>query len=365
MQRRIVDGERNGLEADLDEALQRRSALEIINDTLLAGMKTVGELFGSGAMQLPFVLTSAEVMKTAVAHLEPHMEKADSEGKGTIVLATVKGDVHDIGKNLVDIILSNNGYQVVNIGIKQPVSAILTAADEANADAIGMSGLLVKSTVVMKENLEEMNSRGISERYPVLLGGAALTRSYVENDLSSVFNGDVRYARDAFEGLHLMDRVMARKRGLDPAADAAEEAKVAERKARHERSRRIAEARKAASADDDAVQVRSAPTWRLDNPVPTPPFWGSPGDQGHPAGRLRQHARRAGDLHGPVGAARRQGRQRARRYEELVEKEGRPRLRYWLDRLQTDKVLEAAVVYGYFPCVSEGDDLVRPGRAAT
>ncbi len=356
LQRRVVDGERNGLEADLDEALQRRSALEIINDTLLAGMKTVGELFGSGAMQLPFVLTSAEVMKTAVAHLEPHMEKADSEGKGTIVLATVKGDVHDIGKNLVDIILSNNGYQVVNIGIKQPVSAILTAADEANADAIGMSGLLVKSTVVMKENLEEMNSRGISERYPVLLGGAALTRSYVENDLSSVFNGDVRYARDAFEGLHLMDRVMAKKRGLDPAADAAEATKVAERKARHERSLRIAEARKAAAQDDDAVQVERSDV-AMDNPVPTPPFWGSRVIKGIPlndyASMLDERATFMGQwgLRGAKGG-------KGPSYEELVEKEGRPRLRYWLDRLQTDKVLEAAVVYGYYPCVSEGDDLV-------
>ena len=158
--RRIVDGERNGLEADLDAALASRSALEIINDTLLDGMKTVGELFGSGQMQLPFVLQSAEVMKAAVAYLEPHMEKADAAGKGTIVLATVKGDVHDIGKNLVDIILSNNGYSVVNIGIKQPISAILDAAETGRADAIGMSGLLVKSTVVMKENLEEM-PRGV------------------------------------------------------------------------------------------------------------------------------------------------------------------------------------------------------------
>ncbi len=356
LQRRIVDGERNGLEADLEEALLSRSALEIINDTLLAGMKTVGELFGSGAMQLPFVLTSAEVMKTAVAHLEPHMEKADSEGKGTIVLATVKGDVHDIGKNLVDIILSNNGYQVVNIGIKQPVSAILTAAEEANADAIGMSGLLVKSTVVMKENLEEMNARGIAERFPVLLGGAALTRSYVENDLAGIFNGDVRYARDAFEGLHLMDRVMSRKRGLDPALDAAEEAKVAERKARHERSRRIAEARRVAAEDEEEATVGRSDV-AVDNPVPTPPFWGSRVIKGIPladyAGMLDERATFMGQwgLRGAKGG-------RGPSYEELVEKEGRPRLRYWLDRLQTEKALEAAVVYGYYPCVSEGDDLV-------
>ena len=200
LERRIIDGEKNGLEADLDEAMQTRSPLEIINDTLLAGMKVVGDLFGSGEMQLPFVLQSAEVMKTAVAYLEPHMEKTDEEGKGTIVLATVKGDVHDIGKNLVDIILTNNGYTVVNLGIKQPVSAILDAAEENRVDVIGMSGLLVKSTVVMKDNLLELNTRGLAERWPVLLGGAALTRTYVERDLSDVFDGQVRYARDAFEG---------------------------------------------------------------------------------------------------------------------------------------------------------------------
>ena len=220
LQRRIIDGERNGLESDLDTALVDRPALQIINDTLLAGMKTVGELFGSGQMQLPFVLQSAEVMKTAVAYLEPHMEKADDGGKGRIVLATVKGDVHDIGKNLVDIILTNNGYEVVNIGIKQPISAILDAAEEARADAIGMSGLLVKSTVIMKENLQEMDQRGLGGRWPVLLGGAALTRAYVEDDLRSLYSGQVHYARDAFEGLSIMDKVMAVKRGEAPAVDA-------------------------------------------------------------------------------------------------------------------------------------------------
>src|SRR6202035_2612375 len=221
LKRRIIDGERNGLEADLDLALAQRPALEIVNDVLLDGMKTVGELFGSGQMQLPFVLTSAEVMKASVAYLEPHMERTDDEGKGTIVLATVRGDVHDIGKNLVDIILSNNGYDVVNIGIKQPISAIVAAAEEHDADVIGMSGLLVKSTVIMRDNLEELNSRGQADRWPVLLGGAALTRSYVEQDLASLFRGDVRYARRAFEGLRLMDACMAVKRGEAGAAAAA------------------------------------------------------------------------------------------------------------------------------------------------
>src|SRR6266700_1665536 len=190
------------LEADLDAALAQRPALEIVNDVLLDGMKTVGELFGSGQMQLPFVLTSAEVMKASVAYLEPHMEQSGEEGKGKIVLATVKGDVHDI-------ILSNNGYDVVNIGIKQPISAIVAAAEENDADVIGMSGLLVKSTVVMRDNLAELNSRGLAGRWRVLLGGAALTRAYVEQDLAALFDGQVRYARDAFEGLRLMDAMMA------------------------------------------------------------------------------------------------------------------------------------------------------------
>jgi len=361
LQRRIIDGERNGLEADLDEAMLHRKPLEIINDTLLEGMKTVGELFGSGAMQLPFVLTSAEVMKLAVAHLEPHIEKNSDGGpsnKGTIVLATVKGDVHDIGKNLVDIILSNNGYSVVNLGIKQPISTILSAAQDSAADAIGMSGLLVKSTVIMKENLEEMNARGVAEKFPVLLGGAALTRSYVENDLASVFKGDVRYARDAFEGLRLMDGVMSRKRGLDPVAAAADAAKVAERKARHERSLRIAEKRKAATAvEDAAVVIPTRSDVAVDNPVPTPPFWGSRVVKGIAladySSMLDERATFMGQwgLRGSKGG-------NGPSYEELVEKEGRPRLRYWLDRLHTEKVLQAAVAYGYFPCVSEGEEVV-------
>jgi 5-methyltetrahydrofolate--homocysteine methyltransferase len=299
------------------------------------------------------------VMKLAVAYLEPHMEKADSAGKGTIVLATVKGDVHDIGKNLVDIILSNNGYSVVNLGIKQPISTILTAAQDSAADAIGMSGLLVKSTVIMKENLEEMNARGIAEKFPVLLGGAALTRSYVENDLSAVFKGDVRYARDAFEGLRLMDGVMSRKRGLDPVAAAADAAKVAERKARHERSLRIAEKRRAAVISEGAVEevLPTRSDVAVDNPVPTPPFWGSRVVKGIAladySAMLDERATFMGQwgLRGAKGG-------NGLSYSDLVEKEGKPRLRYWLERLHTEKVLQAAVVYGYFPCVSEGDEVV-------
>ena len=275
--RRIVDGERNGLEADLDEAMTQKPPLDIINDDLLSGMKTVGELFGSGQMQLPFVLQSAEVMKTAVAYLEPHMERSDDDaGKGRIVLATVKGDVHDIGKNLVDIILTNNGYEVVNIGIKQPINTILEVAQDKSADVVGMSGLLVKSTVVMKENLEEMNHRGVADKFPVLLGGAALTRSYVENDLADIYSGDVHYARDAFEGLHLMDQIMNAKRGVAPDTDSPEAVaareKEAERKARHERSKRIAAERK---AKETPVEVPARSDVAADNEVPVPPFWGT------------------------------------------------------------------------------------------
>ncbi|MCF3129888.1 methionine synthase [Streptomyces olivochromogenes] len=344
LKRRIIDGERNGLEADLGQALETRPALDIVNDTLLDGMKVVGELFGSGQMQLPFVLQSAEVMKTAVAYLEPHMEKSDAEGKGTIVLATVRGDVHDIGKNLVDIILSNNGYNVVNLGIKQPVSAILEAAEEHRADVIGMSGLLVKSTVIMKENLEELNQRGLAANYPVILGGAALTRAYVEQDLYELYEGEVRYARDAFEGLRLMDALIGVKRGVPGAA-------LPELKQRRVRAAGTVEVEER----PEEGHVRSDVA--TDNPVPTAPFWDTRIVKGI---QLKEYASwldegalfkgqwglkqaRAGD--GPT-------------YEELVETEGRPRLRGLLDRLQTDNLLEAAVVYGYFPCVSKDDDLI-------
>ncbi|MFF4886925.1 methionine synthase [Streptomyces nigra] len=344
LKRRIIDGERNGLEADLDAALQDRPALDIVNETLLDGMKVVGELFGSGQMQLPFVLQSAEVMKAAVAYLEPHMEKTDDEGKGTIVLATVRGDVHDIGKNLVDIILSNNGYNVVNLGIKQPVSAILEAAEEHRADVIGMSGLLVKSTVIMKENLEELNQRGLAADYPVILGGAALTRAYVEQDLHEVYEGEVRYARDAFEGLRLMDALIGVKRGV-PGAKLPE--------LRQRRVRATAQTVVEERPEDGPVRSDVA----TDNPVPEPPFWGTRVSKGI---QLKEYASwldegalfkgqwglkesRAGD--GPS-------------YQELVETEGRPRLRGLLDRLQTDNLLEAAVVHGYFPCVSKDDDLI-------
>ncbi|NBE83069.1 methionine synthase [Micromonospora sp. NEAU-HG-1] len=353
LKRRIIDGERNGLEADLDTAMaEGRSPLSIINDLLLDGMKVVGELFGSGQMQLPFVLQSAEVMKTAVAYLEPQMEKADDDGKGRIVLATVKGDVHDIGKNLVDIILSNNGYEVVNIGIKQPITAILDAAEQHRADVIGMSGLLVKSTVIMKENLAEMAERGVAERWPVLLGGAALTRAYVEDDLRALFPGQVHYARDAFEGLSLMDRVMTAKRGGAPVVDPEREAALAARRARRERQRAMVTE---ALPELDDASVRSDVA--RDVEVPTPPFLGTRVVKGLPLAEYSALLDERATFLGQWGLKGARG-GKGPSYEDLVETEGRPRLRYWLDRLTADQVLEAAVVYGYFPAYSEGNDLV-------
>ena len=353
LKRRIIDGERVGLEADLETALAERPALEIINDVLLDGMKTVGELFGSGQMQLPFVLTSAEVMKISVGYLEPHMVRTDEAGKGKIVLATVKGDVHDIGKNLVDIILSNNGYDVVNIGIKQPISSIVAAAEENDADVIGMSGLLVKSTVVMRDNLAELNSRGLAKRWPVLLGGAALTRAYVEQDLAAVFDGEVRYARDAFEGLRLMDAAMAVKRG-DPGA------KLPELRTR--RVRAVASVASATDVPDQATMARSDVS--TDGPVPDPPFLGTEVIKGIPLAEYAAYLDERALFMGQWGLKPTRGRGGAS-YEELVETEGRPRLRMWLERAQTEGLLEAAVVYGYFRCVSSGNDLIVLGEDGT
>ena len=339
LQRRIIDGEKVGLEDDLKEAMaQGTPPLEIINTHLLEGMKIVGELFGKGEMQLPFVLQSAEVMKTAVAILEPFMEKTGDEGRGTMLLATVKGDVHDIGKNLVDIILTNNGYRVVNIGIKQTINQIIDGALESNADAIGMSGLLVKSTVIMKENLEEITARGLDQKWPIVLGGAALTRAYVEQDLAALFPGEVRYARDAFEGLRLMDAIMAVKRGEPGAAlPALRERKVANTRVKSE------EVPIDTTRSDVAVDVD----------IPTPPFFGSRVVKGIQlsdyAGMLDERALFVGQwgLKGNRGE-----------YENMVETEGRPRLRSLLNEVQANGWLNAAVVYGYFPCYSEGNDLV-------
>ena len=336
--RRVIDGEKVGLEADLIEALDSGlKALAIINDHLLSGMKTVGELFGKGEMQLPFVLQSAEVMKLAVAILEPHMEKSDDEGRGKILLATVKGDVHDIGKNLVDIILSNNGYTTVNIGIKQSINQIIDAAQENDVDVVGMSGLLVKSTVIMKENLQELESRGLSDRWPVILGGAALTRSFVEEDLSNLFPGTVRYAKDAFEGLKLMDAMIGVKRGTPGAELPAL------------RERRTPRARSQQSETIDTL--RSDVT--TENKVPTPPFWGSRIVKGISLSDYLPMLDERALFMGQWGLKGARG-----QYEAMVESEGRPQLRALLNSAQSQGWLNASVVYGYFPCYSEGNDLV-------
>ncbi|MGX5696789.1 homocysteine S-methyltransferase family protein [Agromyces soli] len=344
--RRIIDGEGKGLEADLDLALaEGQTALGIINDHLLEGMKIVGERFGAGEMQLPFVLQSAEVMKNAVALLEPHMEKADASGKGTMVIATVRGDVHDIGKNLVDIILTNNGYKVVNLGIKQSIADIIKAAEEHDADVIGMSGLLVKSTVVMKENLEELNARGLAERWPVILGGAALTRTYVEDDLDQIFDGQVRYARDAFEGLALMEPLVAIARGADPGEVGLPPLK----------KRIHSTGSKLTLTEPEAMPGRSDVA--SDNPVPAPPFWGTRIVRGIALADYAAFLDERATFMGQWGLKPGRGDDGAS-YEELVEREGRPRLRYWLDRILAEGMLDASVAYGYFPVVSEGDELI-------
>ena len=336
LQKRIIDGEKVGLEDDLKQALSEEiSALSIINDYLLSGMKTVGELFGKGQMQLPFVLQSAEVMKSAVAILEPFIEKTDDQGRGKILLATVKGDVHDIGKNLVDIILSNNGYETVNIGIKQTINQIIEAAESNKVDVIGMSGLLVKSTVIMKENLIEMQTRGLADKWPVVLGGAALTRSFVEQDLAEMYPGTVRYAKDAFEGLRLMDTFMGIKKGV-PGVELPPLKK------------RVTPRNKSASGGViDTVRSDVA----LDNTIPKAPFFGSKVIKGVALNDYSQMIDERALFLGQWGL-------KGQDFEVMAHEEGRPRLRSLLNDVQSKSWLNAAVTYGYFPCYSENNDLV-------
>ena len=338
LRRRIIDAERDGLEADLDAAMADRSALEVINTILLDGMKVVGDLFGSGEMQLPFVLQSAETMKTAVAYLEPHMEKADAGGKGTIVLATVRGDVHDIGKNLVDIILTNNGYSVHNLGIKQPISTIIDAAERERADAIGLSGLLVKSTVVMREDLEELNRRDLHS-YPVLLGGAALTRGYVEHDLRDIYRGSVFYGRDAFEGLHTMDAIMDAKRRGEPVEAPAP---------RRERPKRRAVA---VVEDDRRSDVAT------DVPLPQAPFSGSRVVKGIGIPEVAKYLNRAALFKNQWNYKRKRS-QSPEEYQAFIDDKVEPLLRSLIDRAVAEQILTPAVVYGYWPAQSEGNDLI-------
>ena len=339
LKRRIVDGNRNGIEEDLDAQLAVMPALAIVNDVLLEGMKVVGELFGRGEMQLPFVLQSAETMKKAVAHLEPHMEKADAGGKGTVVLATVKGDVHDIGKNLVDIILTNNGYTVHNLGIKIAVNEMIEAAETLNADAIGMSGLLVKSTIIMRENLEELNARKLSA-IPVLLGGAALTRKYVEVDLRQTYEGRVFYGKDAFEGLNTMDRLMAIKKTGE--IDLAFGREITESRLPRKSERPV-----------EIVDVPERSDVASDVPVFQPPFLGPRVAKGISlddiAGFINETAlfRNQWQFRPANGET-----------DEEFKARIRPTLREQLQAAKAQQLLTPSVAWGYFPANSEGDDLV-------
>jgi 5-methyltetrahydrofolate--homocysteine methyltransferase len=381
----IIDGEKQGLIESLEEARARYTPLAIINDHLLDGMKTVGDLFGSGRMQLPFVLQSAEVMKMAVAHLERYMEKVEGQTKGKIVLATVKGDVHDIGKNLVDIILSNNGYTVINLGIKQPIAEIVRAWREHKADAVGMSGLLVKSVNVMEENLHEMNAQGIG--VPVLLGGAALTRHYCESHLRSIYKGPVFYGKDAFEGLSTMDGIVAGamdalNRQIDERLGKRSKAEevIAQSKARRAAAQEAAQG--VAVMDAPAEAARGVPCCAVHAPraggngqaragdsggrsatpvlssddIPAPPFFGSrvvtdlPLDQIYPF--INTTALFRGQWQMKKGAM------SEAEYEALVEDRVLPVFDRLKNQCRDERVLRPAAVYGYFPCNSEGDDLI-------
>ena len=344
LEQRIVDGNRTGLEADLDTALDGGfEALSIINNFLLAGMRTVGDLFASGEMQLPFVLSSAETMKMAVAYLEPHMARTDQSGKGTIVLATVKGDVHDIGKNLVDIIFTNNGYDVVNLGIKVGIGEMIAAAEERGADAIGMSGLLVKSTLIMRDNLEELNDRKLST-IPVLLGGAALTRTYVERDLRTVYQGRVFYGRDAFEGLRTMDRLMEIKAGADDADFG-----------------RVVSERNVPARSGLSVKVRPddapdrSPAVATDNKLFPPPFIGARVAKGIPLDDIAEYLNLTSLFRNQWGFRPDKARQESdAEFKERVSAV----LRDQLDLAKQADLLVPQVVWGHFPANADGDDLV-------
>jgi 5-methyltetrahydrofolate--homocysteine methyltransferase len=341
LKHRIIDGDRDGLEADLEEQLAAMPALDIVNDVLLDGMKVVGDLFGRGEMQLPFVLQSAETMKASVAYLEPHMEKADGSGKGVVVLATVKGDVHDIGKNLVDIILTNNGYMVYNLGIKVAISDMIEKALEVKADAIGMSGLLVKSTIIMRENLEELNTRGLADRVPVLLGGAALTRNYVERDLREVYEGRVFYGKDAFEGLHTMDTLVRGTR--DGTIDPAFGREAGGRKLPPRKSQQ----------PDEAVDIPDRSDVAIDVPVFSPPFVGARVAKGISLDEIAAYVNE-------TALFRNQWQFRPQSGEPDADFKARirPVLREQLDRAKQEGLLVPAVAWGYFAVNGEGDDLV-------
>jgi 5-methyltetrahydrofolate--homocysteine methyltransferase len=359
LKRHIIDGERIGLEEHLTKALEEHPPLEIINTFLLDGMKVVGELFGSGQMQLPFVLQSAETMKAAVAYLEPFMEKSESgnNGKGTFIIATVKGDVHDIGKNLVDIILSNNGYKVINLGIKQPVENIINAYEQHKADCIAMSGLLVKSTAFMKENLEVFNEKGIS--VPVILGGAALTPKFVHEDCQKTYKGKVVYGKDAFSDLHFMDKLMPAKAAgnwedLQGFLNEVETAEVSTNA--HKES--VTTTAQKTSAEPKVIDTRRSEAVEINVERPTPPFWGTqllqPSDI--PIEEIFWHL----DLQALIAGQwqfRKPKEQSKEEYQAFLAEKAYPVLETWKQRIVEENLLHPQVIYGYFPCQSEGNSL--------
>jgi 5-methyltetrahydrofolate--homocysteine methyltransferase len=338
---RIIDGDKIGIEKDLIAALKKYQALKIINDILLEGMKVVGELFGSGQMQLPFVLQSAECMKTAVSYLEPYMEKVEGDtSKGIMVLATVKGDVHDIGKNLVDIILTNNGYKVINLGIKCPLENILNAYNDYNADAIGMSGLLVKSTAIMKENLELMNERGYN--FPVILGGAALNKRFVEGDLRSMYIGDVYYANDAFDGLKYMEFILEhKKKGDKPKLEIYVDHRIREKKQTEKKS--------------ELEIIKSNVS--TENPVPKPPFWGSKIIYDISIDKIYEYINEIALFRGSWNVYKDKTRPEEE-YGKLIKNEIVPVFNELKLKAKREKLLKPEVIYGYFPCRSDGNDLI-------
>ena len=366
LKQHIIDGERIGLDEALDEALQQYPPLDIVNIFLLDGMKVVGELFGSGQMQLPFVLQSAQTMKAAVAHLEPHMDKeeADDSGKGKFVIATVKGDVHDIGKNLVDIILSNNGYKVINLGIKQPVETIIQAYEEHQPDCIAMSGLLVKSTAFMKDNLETFNEKGIT--VPIILGGAALTPKFVHQDCQNVYNGKVIYGKDAFADLHFMDKLMPAKaddnwddiQGFLDEEDTSpiEDGEVKPFEGENQDKIFVDEVSK--PAEPKVIDTKRSEAVALDIERPTPPFWGTkilkaediPIEEVFPYLDLQALFVGQWQFRKPKDQSRED-------YDEFLARKVHPVLEEWKQRIIADNLLDPTIIYGYFPCNAVGNTL--------
>lgn len=349
LKNRIINGKKIDIEKDLDEALKKYEPFQIINNILLDGMKTVGELFGSGQMQLPFVLQSAETMKKAVSYLEQFMPKEDQQVKGTLVLATVKGDVHDIGKNLVDIILTNNGYKVINLGIKVPIEEMLDAYKKHNADAIGMSGLLVKSTLIMKENLEIMKEQRL--QIPVVLGGAALTRRFVEQDLREIYGGYVFYAQDAIDGLHFMNKLTAGE--LSFSTQVVEKKLVTEANRDNDLDELTGIESKFAMNNPDE-QIKS--NVKILDEVPNPPFWGIKIVENINLEEIFKYVNTTA-----LFRAQWQFKKKGKtddEYNKLLEETVLPIFENLKKKIITNKLLEPKVVYGYFPCNSEGNDLI-------